>query len=332
MAVVPGALACRVVVLLSISLIMSVETAAIQPVTDCGQAYHAFYSQDDIQNRILTIRGQQVIMDADLAEFYQVKTLVLNQAVKRNISRFPERYRFQLTAEEKCELITNCDRFRNLKHSSHLPYAFTEQGVTQLSAVLRSGIAVEMSIRINDAFHAMRKFIVANAAIFQRLDAVELKQLATDQKINQILSRLEDGSLKQKLGIFFDGQMFDAYVLIETLFQRAKRRIVLIDDYVNADILQRMRVRPDLTATIDCYVRDIHQTADMQLAFSSYNAQYPAEHVQLHAFNRSHDRFLIIDDEVYHFGASIKDLGKRWFGVNLITEHTADELIARLAG
>lgn len=288
------------------------------------------YTPDLIQSRILTIRGQQVIMDADLAEFYQVKTIALNQAVKRNIGRFPERYRFQLNEDEKNELITNCDRFRNLKHSTHLPYAFTEQGVTQLSAVLRSDIAVEMSVRINDAFHAMRRFIMNNAAIFQRLEAVELKQLSTDNKINDILNRLDDGTLKQKLGIFFDGQMFDAYVLMETLFKRAKRRIVLIDDYVNADILQRMRVRPNLTATIDCYVQSRRQTQDMQFAFSTYNRQYPSEHVQLHTFQRSHDRFLIIDDEVYHFGASIKDLGKRWFGVNLITEYSADDLIARL--
>lgn len=295
------------------------------------------YTQDTIQSRILTIRGRQVMMDADLAEFYQVKTIALNQAVKRNEARFPERYRFQLNEEEKKQLITNCDRFRTLKHSPYLPYAFTEQGITQLSAVLRSSVAVEMSIRINDAFHAMRKFIMNNAGIFQRLEHIEQHQLLADQRleatntrIDQILDRMDDGSLRQKLGIFFDGQMFDAFVLIETLFKRATRRIILIDDYVNADILQRMRVRASLSITIDCYVQSRHQTRDMQLAFSSYNAQYPSEHVQLHTFERSHDRFLIIDDEVYHFGASIKDLGKRWFGVNLITEHTADELIARL--
>lgn len=124
--------------------------------------------------------------------------------------------------------------------------------------------------------------------------------------------------------------MFDAYVLVETLFRKATRRIVLIDDYVNGDILQRMRVKSSTTVTIDCYVQHRHQTPDMQLAFQQYNVQYPSEHCQLHTFERSHDRFLIIDDEVYHLGASIKDLGKRWFGVNLITEHTADELIARL--
>lgn len=295
------------------------------------------YTPDVIQSRILTIRGRQVLMDADLAEFYQVQTKALNQAVKRNIERFPERYHFQLAKEEKEELVTNCDRFRNLKHSTTPPYAFTEQGVTQLSAILRSAVAVEMSIMINDAFHAMRKFIMANAGLFQRIESLEAYRLEAKQefktigkRFDQIMDRLDDGTLKQRLGIFFDGQMFDAYVLMETLFKRATRRIVLIDDYINADILQRMRVRPNLAATIDCYVQSRHQTQDMQFAFTTYNQQYPSEHVQLHTFQHSHDRFLIIDDEVYHFGASIKDLGKRWFGVNLITEYTADDLIARL--
>lgn len=295
------------------------------------------YTPDVIQSRILTIRGRQVLMDADLAEFYQVQTKALNQAVKRNIERFPERYHFQLTKEEKEELVTNCDRFRNLKHSTTPPYAFTEQGVTQLSAILRSAVAVEMSIMINDAFHAMRKFIMANAGLFQRIESLEAYRLEAKQefktigkRFDQIMDRLDDGTLKHRLGIFFDGQMFDAYVLMETLFKRATRRIVLIDDYINADILQRMRVRPNLAATIDCYVQSRHQTQDMQFAFTTYNQQYPSEHVQLHTFQHSHDRFLIIDDEVYHFGASIKDLGKRWFGVNLITEYTADDLIARL--
>ena len=287
------------------------------------------YSQDTIQSRILTIRGQQVIMDADLAEFYQVKTIALNQAVKRNEARFPQRYRFQLTEDEKQELITNCDRFKSLKHSSYLPYAFTEQGVTQLSAVLRSNIAVEMSIRINDAFHAMRKFIVNNAGIFQRLEAVELKQISTDKKINQILDRLDDGTLKQKLGIFFDGQMFDAFVLVEELILKATKRIILIDDYITASLLQRFHKRKS-GVTLDCYVKARFATSDLQEVFAQYNSQYPSEPTVLHTFEHSHDRWLIIDDTVYHFGASLKDLGKRWFSVDIITEHTADELISRL--
>ena len=277
----------------------------------------------------MTIRGHQVIMDADLAEFYQVKTIALNQAVKRNEARFPLRYRFQLTEDEKQELITNCDRFKSLKHSSYLPYAFTEQGVTQLSAVLRSNIAVEMSIRINDAFHAMRKFIVNNAGIFQRLEAVELKQISTDQKINQILDRLDDGTLKQKLGIFFDGQMFDAFVLVEELILKATRRIILIDDYITASLLQRFHKRKS-GVTLDCYVKARFATSDLQEVFAQYNSQYPSEPTVLHTFEHSHDRWLIIDDTVYHFGASLKDLGKRWFSVDIITEHTADELISRL--
>ena len=287
------------------------------------------YTQDTIQSRIMTIRGHQVIMDADLAEFYQVKTIALNQAVKRNETRFPLRYRFQLTEDEKQQLITNCDRFKGLKHSSYLPYAFTEQGITQLSAVLRSNIAVEMSIRINDAFHAMRKFIVSNAGIFQRLEAVELKQISADQKINQILERLDDGTLKQKLGIFFEGQMFDAFVLVEELIQKAIRRIILIDDYITASLLQRFH-RRNSGVTLDCYVKSRFATPDLHEAIAQYNAQYPSEPTTLHTFERSHDRWLIIDDTVYHFGASLKDLGKRWFSVDIITEHTADELISRL--
>lgn len=287
------------------------------------------YSQESIQQRILTIRGQQIIMDADLADFYQVKTIALNQAVKRNEARFPERYRFQLTAIEKEELITKCDRFKTLKHSSYLPYAFTEQGVTQLSAVLHSDTAIEMSIRINDAFHAMRKFILANASIFQRLETVELKQISVEEKINQILDRLDDGSLKQKLGVFFDGQMFDAFVLVEELIQKAKRRIILIDDYLSASLLQRFH-RRNPGVSLDCYVKSRFATNDLSQAILQYNTQYPNEPTTLHTFESSHDRWLIIDDTIYHFGASLKDLGKRWFSVDIITEHTADELLARL--
>ena len=294
---------------------------------------------------IYTVRGVQVMLDRDLAGLYQVTTGNLNKAVKRNIVRFPDRFMFQLTTEEWEELKSydgnSTLKFQNGTSSwggvRKLPYVFTEQGVSQLSAVLRSSVAVDMSIRIIDAFVAMRRFIVSNAGIFQRLEHMERRQMLSDRRIDdtntridRILDCMENGTLKARLGIFFEGQMFDAFVLVETLFKRAIRRIVLIDDYVSGDILQRMRVRPGLSATIDCYVRDIHRTVEMEQAFRAYNAQYPDEHCQLHTFNGAHDRFMIIDDEVYHFGASIKDLGKRWFGVNLITEHTADELIARL--
>lgn len=290
----------------------------------------AVFPQQQIENLIYEVRGVQVMLDRDLAQLYEVEVGQMNRQVKRNKERFPEDFMFQLSKEEwnflKCQ-----NGISKMKGGDrYLPYVFTEQGVSALSGILRSEFAIRMNIQIIRAFVAMRKFISANAGIFQRIEAVELKQLSTDKKIAEILDRLDDGSLKQKLGIFFDGQMFDAYVLVETLFRRALRRIILIDDYISADILQRMRVRPSTSVTIDCYVRDRCQTNDMRLAFANYNAQYPDEHCQLHSFDRSHDRFLIVDDDVYHFGASIKDLGKRWFGVNLITEISADELIGKI--
>ena len=243
------------------------------------------YSQENIQSRILTIRGQQVMLDRDLAEYFQVSTGALNQAVKRNIERFPERYRFQLSDEElenwKSQIVITNSVKMGLRQR---PYAFTEQGVTQLSAVLRSPKAVEMSIRIIDAFVAMRRYIAAHAGVLQRLDSfeqfrIEMKQdLAdTNMRIDQILDRLDDGSVKPKLGVFFDQQMFDAFALVVMIVQKATNRIVLIDDYVNADILQRFHSYAP-SVSIDCYVKRIHQTAAMQQAFDTFRLQYPEQH------------------------------------------------------
>ncbi len=276
------------------------------------------------------------MIDRDLAELYGVDTKVLNQAVKRNAERFPERFRFRLTAGETKELVTNCDRLENLKHSTSFPTAFTEQGVAMLSSVLRSDAAVKVSIRIMDAFVAMRRFLSDNAVLFRRIESLETFRIETkkdlkaiDARFDQIMSRLDDGSLKQPLGIFFDGQMFDAFVLVEELIQQAERRIVLIDDYITASLLRRFHKR-NAGVTLDCYVKSRFATQDLRDAMAAYNAQYPSEQTSLHTFENSHDRWLIIDDTVYHFGASLKDLGKRWFAVDIITEHTADDLISRL--
>ena len=281
------------------------------------------------------------MLDRDLAECYGVTTGALNQAVKRNIGRFPERFMFQMSQEEfenwKSQIVITNSLKMGLRQR---PYVFTEQGITQLSAVLRSKTAIEVSIRINDAFHAMRHYIMNNAGILQRMTNIEAHQLQTDilveewqnetnKRFDDILRRLDDGSLKAKIGVFFDGQMFDAFALVEEIVKKCNRRICLIDDYIDADVLQRFRQR-NLTATVDCYVNQRHITSAMQLAFAQYNAQYPTEHVELHTFNKSHDRWLIIDDTVYHFGASIKDLGKKWFSVDIVTEHTADELITKI--
>ncbi len=193
---------------------------------------------DNIQNQIFTIRGKQVMLDRDLAKLYQVKTKVLNQTVKRNIIRFPKQFRFQLDDIEKKELVTNCDRFHSLKHSSINPYAFTEQGVSMLSAVLHSDIAIKISIEIINAFVKMRKFLATNASIFQRMDKVEQKQIETDQKYEKNFKALENRSIKPKQGIFYDGQIFDAYIFIADLIKTAKKSIVLIDNYIDETVLQ----------------------------------------------------------------------------------------------
>lgn len=302
-------------------------------------------SNGDIQRRIYTIRGVQVMLDRDLAQLYQVETKVLNQAVKRNQRRFPDYYMFQLTEDEwqnwKSQFVTSNnmteDEIQAIKMGVRRPpFAFTEQGVSQLSSVLKSDRAIETSIRIIDVFVAMRKFIFSNAGLFQRIESLEAFRLETkqglraiDARFEQIMSRLDDGSLKQKLGVFFDGQMFDAFALVEELIQRAKSRLVLIDDYLTASLLSRFHKRR-AGVTLDCYVKRRFATQDLYDAIANYNAQYPLEPTSLHTFERSHDRWLIVDDTVYHFGASLKDLGKRWFSVDIITEHSAEDLISRL--
>jgi flagellar motor switch protein FliG len=264
---------------------------------------------DNIRQRIFTIRGLQVMVDRDLAELYGVENKRLNEQVKRNIERFPEKFRFQLTKEEKDELVANCDRFKSLKHSTVLPHVFTEQGVSMLSAVLRSATAVKVSVQIMDAFVQMRRFIAHNAAIFQRLDKIEQKQMITDTRLDKVFEALEAGEIKPKQGIFFDGQIFDAYVFVADLIKSAKKSIVLMDNYVDETVLTLLtKRRKNCTATI--YTRNISKK--LRLDLEKHNQQYPP--VKIKTFADAHDRFLILDDKtIYHFGASLKDLGKKWF-------------------
>ena len=266
-------------------------------------------SQKEVGNRIFNIRGVQVMIDRDLAEMYSVETKVLNQAVKRNIERFPSIFRFQLSGDERIELVTICDRFDSLKHATVNPYAFTEQGVAMLSAVLRSETAVKVSIQIMTAFVEMRKVVQSNAALFQRLDKVELRQLEADQKFDQIFKALESKNPQPDTGIFFDGQVFDAWVFVTGLVKRTKTSLRLIDNYVDETVLTLLTKRsPGVEATI--YTQRI--TPQLQLDLNKHNAQYPA--IQIRLLADSHDRFLVIDDkELYHIGASLKDLGKKWF-------------------
>ena len=278
-----------------------------------------------IENRIYTMRGVQVMVDRDLAELYGVETKRLNEAVKRNIERFPDKFRFQLTDDEKLKLVADCDRFKLLKHSSSNPFVFTEQGIAMISAVLRSETAIEVSIRIMEAFVAMRKYLVANAQLFQRIDRLEMSQLETNHKLDVIFKQLEDKAIKDNQGIFFDGQIFDAYVFISRLIKQARREIILIDNYVDETVLTLLDKRAECVgATI--YTHTV--TKQLQLDVDKHNNQY--QPITIKSFRESHDRFICIDEKVYHIGASLKDLGKKWFAFSLMEDLIPSDLINKM--
>lgn len=281
-------------------------------------------TEGNIKSMIFSFRSLQVMVDRDLASLYGVETKVLNQAVKRNIERFPKSFRFQLTDIEKLELVTNCDRFIKLKHSSSNPYVFTEQGVAMLSAVLRSQTAIKVSIRIMEAFIEMKNFISNNAAIFQRIGNIEMKQMATDEKIDKIFEALQSNNLQPKQGIFFDGQVFDAYKFVNGLIKQSKESIVLIDNYIDESILTLFSKNQNVNVKI--YTKSINK--QLKLDLEKYNTQYNP--IEIQKFNIAHDRFLIIDNkDIYHFGASLKDLGKKWFAFSKF-DMEAVELLEKL--
>jgi hypothetical protein len=265
-------------------------------------------SKDDINSKIHAIRGKQVMLDRDLAEIYNVKTKRLNEQVKRNINRFPERYMFQLNNKEKEELVANCDRLRPLKHSLSKPYAFTEQGIAMLSSVLNSIGAIEISIKIIDAFVAMRHFLLENNGIFQKFQQIDQKFIEYDGNFNKIFKAIESKQLTPNQGIFYGGQIYDAYKFAVDLIKQAKNDIILIDNFIDESVLTLLsNKKKDVKATI--YTSIISES--IILAKDKFNKQY--SNLEIKGFRKSHDRFLIIDNGVYHIGASLKDLGKKWF-------------------
>jgi hypothetical protein len=280
-----------------------------------------------IQNRIFTIRGVQVMIDRDLAEIYGVETKIFNRAVKRNIERFPEGFRFQVTKEEFESLeqifVTSSYKQSNLRcqfgtsslHGGrrYLPYVFTEQGISMLSAVLRSKIAIAVSIEIMNAFVEMRHFIQSNEQLFTRMDLMECRQIAfeceTGTNFEKIFQALEHREELPKQGIFYDGQVYDAYSFASDLIRSAKQSLILIDNYVDDSVLTLLSKRLE-SATATIYTKSISK--QLALDLKRHNTQYP--NIQVKQFKDAHDRFLIIDEtEIYHIGASMKDLGKKWF-------------------
>lgn len=264
----------------------------------------------EIENRIYTLRGKQIMLDSDLAKLYEVETKVFNQAVKRNVERFPENFRFRLTRDEydqinlRSQIVTSSYGGRR-----YLPYAFTEQGIAMLSAVLRSEVAVKVSIEIMNAFVEMRRMILNNASLFHRLNKIEIKQLEADKKFEEIFKVLGNEKLQSEKGVFYNGQVFDAYSFVSDIIRGAKTSIILLDNYVDDSVLTLLGKRKK-KVTAKIYTKYISK--QLRLDLKRYNSQYPPIKIEL--FSDAHDRFLIIDQtELYHIGASFKDLGKKWF-------------------
>lgn len=277
-----------------------------------------------IQSKIALVRNQQVLLDRDLAKLYGVEVSQMNRQVKRNIERFPSDFMFQLTKEEYDSLKCQNGISNQRGGDRRLPYAFTEQGIAMLSGLLRSEVAIQTNIMIMRAFVAMRRFLSANAQIFQRLDRIEVQQLEdkkwkaeTDEKIEAILDKIEEKSPSPTAEqIFSTGCIWDAWQYVSELVRSAKSRIILIDNFVDERVLTLLSKRGDgVSATIHT-----RYNQPFLLDLEKYNQQYPAI-TAIQIPHKHHDRFLIIDDVVYLLGASVKDMGTGLCAITkLVTE------------
>ena len=300
------------------------EQTALTKTNDNIQEVRVESVQLDIKSLIYVVRNQQVMIDSDLAMLYQVETKRLNEAAKRNISRFPERFRFQLTKEEyenlKSQFATSSLEDDNgYGGRRKLPFVFTEQGIAMLSAVLRSDVAIRVSIRIMDTFVEMRKYMANTSLLYERLNAIEVRQInyqtETDERFERVfeyISEHEESSQK----VFFDGQIYDAFSLIVSLIQKSEKEITLIDGYVDVGTLNLLsKKKSDVAVTIYTQKQTKLTKADVK----NFNAQYPT--LKIKYTKVFHDRFLILDrTTAYHVGASLKDAGKKCFGINLIQD------------
>lgn len=280
--------------------------------------------EEKIENLIHYVRGQQVIIDSDLALLYNVETKRLNESVKRNAKRFPESFCFQLTEDEYADLrsqiaTSNTENVSLKGGRRYLPYVFTEQGIAMLSAVLRSDEAIQVSVNIMNAFVKMRRFLAENALMFDKLNSLELKQLEyqkeSNKKFDQIFAYItEHEEVGQK--IFFEGQIYDAFSLLVSLVEKAEKSIVLIDNYVDVGTLNILTKKKD---GVDVTIYTVRRTRLASQDIANFNCQYPT--LTVNYTGVFHDRFLIIDEETaYHIGASIKDAGKKCFGISRIED------------
>jgi hypothetical protein len=244
---------------------------------------------DSIKSKIVTLRGVQVMLDRDIALMYGVETRALKQAVKRNSNRFPEDFMFSLDDSE-IQILVSQTVIPSIKHlGGAKPLAFTEQGVAALSSVLKGETAVEISIAIMRAFVEMRKFITNNAGIFQRLERIEQKQIKTDENFEKVFKALESQE-KPKQGIFYNGQVFDAYIFAADLIRSAKKSLVLIDNYIDDSVLTLFSKRKK-GVKAKLFTKTISK--QLKLDLQKHNEQYPG--IEVKTFAKAHDRFLIVD-------------------------------------
>ncbi len=283
---------------------------------------------DDLRSKIYNVRGLQIIFDFDLAKLYQVDTKRINEQIKRNSERFPEHYRFQITQQELDAIIAVSANLRSqfatssLEHGGrrYLPFAFTEHGIAMLASVLHSDVAIKMSIKIIDSFMSMRKIIAENANLFHRLDSIENKLTINDQKFSEVFDALEEKQKQPTQGIFHDGKVFDAYSFIAGLVRKPKKSIILIDNYIDDTVLTLLTKR-DKNVSVTIYTQYISK--ELKLDLQKHNAQYPKINIKI--LKNIHDRFLILDEnEIYHIGASLKDLGKKLFAFSLFDKNSFD--------
>ena len=291
-------------------------------------------SNEEIKNLIYTIRGKQVMLDSDVAMLYNYETKKVNQAVKRNIDRFPERFCFQLT-EKELEImwsqIVTTSKLKDNKYRSakYLPYVFTEQGIAMLSGLLKNDIAVQVSINIMNAFVEMRKFISINNSLFEKVINIENKMdkkfIENDKKFNIIFDQLQlEENIKQR--VFFEGQIYDAYSVIIDIIKKANKSILIIDNYVDDSILKMLTKKK---SSVEVVILTSNKSNIQNIDIQKFNKEYPI--LKIAKTNKFHDRFIVIDSrEMYHLGASIKDLGKKCFGINKIEDKEIIERIINL--
>ena len=286
------------------------------------------FAIEDIKNLIYTIRGKQVLIDSDVANIYHCETKYVNRVVKRNIERFPEEFCFQLNENEfevlRCQFVTLNENGRG-QHRKYLPYVFTEQGIAMLSALLKSDVAVSVSVNIMKAFIEMRKFLMLNGQVFERLTSVEHKLLEHEKKFDKVFNQLQlEENVKQR--IFFDGQIYDAYSIIIDIIKKANKKILIIDNYIDDSVLKMLTKKKN---NVEVVILTSNKSNIQNIDIQKFNKEYPI--LKIVKTNKFHDRFIVLDnEEMYHLGASIKDLGRKCFGINKIEDKEIIDKIINL--